>query len=96
MRFDHAALAQDEGPLQDIFEFPDISGIVVGHQAGKRLVADAGYVLLLDGVQVMDEVCDQKRQVFQPLPQGRQCDADDIDPVVEVFAKPAFADQTFQ
>ena len=41
-------------------------------------------------VELADEVLNQKRNVFGALPQGRERDRDDIQPVKEVFAKASF------
>ncbi len=94
--FEKAGLAEDEGPLHNVFQFPDIARVVVGHETGQGLVADTGNRLLLEGVEVGDEVFQQEREILHPFPQGRQAEGHHVDPVVEVFPKPALPDQVGQ
>ena len=41
LRFDHVAATQYKGVFDDVFQFADISRIIVRHQGDGRLVAEA-------------------------------------------------------
>ena len=59
MRLDQSGLAEDEGVLDDVLQFPDIAGVVVCHQTGQRLVGDSGDLLFLQMVEMANEMIDQ-------------------------------------
>ena len=85
MRLDQSGLAEDKGVLDDVFQFPDIAGVVVGDETGQGLAGQSGDLLFLQDVEMADEMIRQQRDILHPVPQGRQLHPDDIDPVIEVF-----------
>jgi len=64
---DLAAPAEDEGVLDDVFEFADIPGEVVRHEKLERLGREARDVFPLETVQARDKVIDQQRDVLASL-----------------------------
>ena len=72
-------------------ELPHVARPSIEHQVFERLVGDAQHRLLQLAPELLEEVLDQRRNLFAPLAQRRDVDADHVEPVVEVFAESASA-----
>ena len=88
--------AQDEGVLDDVFQLAHVSGEVVRHEAGERLVRDTADRLPLEPVEAGDEVIHEERDVFLPFAQRRELQPHDVHAVVQILAEPALADELFE
>ena len=87
---------EHDGPLDHVFELPDVAGPRVSPQRLQRFGAEtrdlpAG-LLGLD----LQEVLGEHDDVTNPLPKRRQLDADDVDPVVEVLSERTGGDEPLQ
>lgn len=85
--FDQAAADEDKGVLDDILQFPDVARIVVLHEDLEGGFGAAGDILVLAAIELGDEVLDQERDILAAVAEGGDLDIDDVDAVVEVFAK---------
>ena len=81
--------AQHHRALDDVLQLADVARPAVVHQQVERLrlELDAGLAVLR--AVLLEEVLRQRRNVVLALPQRRQVDVDDVQPVVEVLAEPA-------
>jgi hypothetical protein len=87
---------QGHGPLDHVLELADVARPVVPLEQRHRLVRDAGHGLPHLLAVLREEVLGDERDVFAPLAQRGQLNRDDVDPVVEVLAKPPFRDELRQ
>ena len=78
--------AQHDDALHGVLELADVAGPVIldedAHGVGRDL--DLAAVL---GVEPGQEMIDEHRDLFAPLPQRRDADLDDVQAVVEVFTE---------
>ena len=81
---DHAAVAQGIGPLENVLEFPHISGKGVGGQGPLGAVIETRRDVTGNLAQ---DVFDQLRQVLAPLAQRRNAQLDDVDAIIEILPK---------
>ena len=68
---------KDDGPLDCVFQLPNVSRPFVIRQSFDGLGRNRGYVFLGLPVVFLKEVVDQQRDVFFPFPERRQVDGDD-------------------
>src|SRR5215831_13239159 len=84
-----AVAAEDDGPLDDVFEFAHVTGPVVGfeqlHRAPVNSVDGATEAFAVLG----GEMRGQQRDVFGALAQRRQPQREDVQPVIEIAAEPS-------
>ncbi len=90
---DGRSVGQHDGPLEHVLELADVAGPVVGHQGLDRLRVDVGDQLAGPLRVEVQEVDRQLEDVLRALAQGRHVQADHVEPVVQVFAKPPGSDQ---
>src|SRR5713226_486838 len=83
----------DHEPLDHVPELADVARPVVGEEIGERLHRDGLRALAVLGREPRDEVIDQQRDVFLPLPERWHLDRDHVEPVEEVLAEAAPRDQ---
>ena len=62
-------LAEDKGMFDDILEFPHISWVIVIEESPHHSLGDRPDLLPRLLVQLSDEMLDQEREVFLPLPE---------------------------
>jgi len=79
-----------------VFQFPDVAGPIVCHENLEGLVAEAEDLSVLETIEAVHKVADQKRDVFPALGKRGEPEFDHIDPVKEVFAKDPFFHELLQ
>ena len=84
------APAEDDRPLDEVFEFPDIPGIRVAKEKAPCLLGDVGDRFLILFRVFFQEIVDQERNIPPSLSQRRKMDGNHIEPVVEVLSKRSF------
>ena len=62
---------EDHGPLDDIFQLPDIAGPGIIRQEGERFTADRRLCLFALLAEEIQKVVDQKEEIFGPFPERR-------------------------
>jgi hypothetical protein len=100
---DFLAVAEGQGPFDDVFEFTYVTGPGMLHQQVHRMRGDPDGLRRLtvaalagQGSMLFDEVACQQRDVHGAFAQRRYGQGDDIEPVVEVFAEAPLANQLQQ
>src|SRR6266566_7249133 len=94
---------QHNGALYYIFQLADVARPVVVHQNLQRfgLEPQRGLAVRVEELVVFaailgEEVLHQRRNIFLAVAQRWQGDVDDVQAVIEVFAKSSFLHQLFQ
>src|ERR1035438_6116953 len=88
LQLNHPAPAQHEGVLDNILQLPHVAGEVMFHEPGQHWVGNAGNIFALEPVEPRDEMVNQQRDVLPPVSQARQFNANDMNPIEQVLAKP--------
>lgn len=86
------ASAQNEGSIEDVLQLTHIAGPFVrteGFDGRSRHIRD-GHTQTLR--RLLQEVVNQRRQIFFPVAQGRHLNREDTEAVIQVLKKAAFAD----
>ena len=88
-----AAPADDKGPLDDVLEFPDVAGPVVGSELANRRFGEPGrwFHVQLPGL-AGNKASGQLRDILFPGPQWRHPDGKDVEAEPEVLTKPFLFD----
>ena len=81
---DEGALGQHEPVLDDVLEFADVPRVFVGGQQTQGFRCHPFDVRFLFQHQLVDVVPDKGEDVLGPLPEGRQIEFNDIDPIIKV------------
>ena len=86
---DDVVAAQDDGPLHDVFQLPDVAGPGIADEDLEGFRGDAGLVpeVFLD--IFFDEVDRQHGDVLPALAQGRQVEVDHVEAIEEVLPEAA-------
>ena len=96
MGFDDAVCTENDGPFDTVFKLPDISRPMIVHEHVRCRDGDAHNLLVhLLGV-FLDEMIGQKDDIRLSLPQGRNDDGEDVQPIVEIFPKLSFSYERLQ
>src|SRR5262245_7085977 len=90
---DHIARRHDHEPLDHVAQLADVAGPVVGQEVAERLARERLRPLAVLGAELRDEVAHVGGDIVLARAQGRHLDRDDVEPIVEVFAELALADQ---
>ena len=91
-----AVLAHDGGPFQAVLQFPDVARPVVAHQeANGAFLEFQGPSPLMFG-DAAEQETGEFGDVFAAVPEGRQADGHDVEPVIEVFPETAFVHFVFE
>ena len=85
LRQDIAVGAEYKGVFDDIFQFPDITRIIMRHQELQPFFIDSGYGSPAYTVHPFDKPVDKKRNIFLTISKGRKCEAYNIDAIVKIF-----------
>ena len=80
-------VAEDDGPFDDVLQLPDVAGPVVFHQQFLRHAGDGLDMLVEFLVVGVDEVVGQNDDIILPVPEGREEDGNDLEPVIEVISE---------
>ena len=89
-------MAGDYGPLDNTFQLPHVAGPVVFLQDVQGLFRHGLYLLAGFLVELGDKMIDEQRDVFLALPERRDRDGENVEPVEEVFPEPAVSDLFLQ
>ena len=84
---EHAIARQDNGLLDHVLEFPDVSRPVIepkGFQCARRDAIDRPAHLTANSIA---EVTQKHRQILEPLPQRGQRDREDIEAIVQILSE---------
>ena len=93
---DPVFVADGDETLDQVLQLPDVAWPLVLLERGQRFVGDPVDVLAELGAVAIPEQAGQLRQIVDPLPQRRQLDRDDVDPVEQILAEGACLDSLFQ
>src|SRR6059036_245400 len=88
---EYLLVRQHRRPLDRVLELADIARPLLLFEPGDGIIAE-GQRPAEALRQPRHEMPRQRSDVVLPLPQGRQLDHDDVDPIEQVLAKPAGAD----
>jgi len=80
-------LTEYERVFQRVFQFADVAGEMPGRQQGSGGAGYPRHLFLKPPVELRNEVFTQVRNVPAPLPQGRQCDVDHVQSIVQILAE---------
>ena len=81
---DGLPFADDGCPLHDIAQLADIAGPVVGQEKDHGIFGNLrGGIGMLPG-NLFKQMNAQNTDILRTAPEGRYCQADDIQPVVQV------------
>src|SRR4029077_4301641 len=80
--------AQEDKPLDDVFEFTDIARVLVSLEAIQHLWAELQAVALIELGVALHEVGGEERDLLAPLAERGHHDVDDVEAVIEIVAKP--------
>ena len=78
---------EDDPPFHRVHQFPDVSRPGVAEQTIHRLRGEPLDRLAVLFGEADEKILGQKRNVLDPLPERRDVERDDIQPVEEVFAE---------
>ena len=92
---DNGVLDGDGQPLHQVFQLADVPGPVIPLQKGQEPGAE-GEIFLILPAEPGQKLVGQGEHILPPLAQGRDVDADDVEPVEEVGAEKAPLDRLFQ
>ena len=77
-----SAIADHRCVFQQIGQFPDVAGVVVIQQGPHGLLVDGSYIQPFFLGITLEEVLTQKRDVLLAVPEGRQGNLYNVQPVV--------------
>ena len=83
---------EDDPPLDNVFQFPDIARIVPGHEALHGHGTDPGDRLAVQGRILFQKMLAQQGDVAASVRQRGHVEMDDIEAVVKVFPEPPAGD----
>ena len=96
MHADLGGVGEDDGALDDVFQFADVAAPMVAEHGPHGAVGDAVDFLAHVARVFGEEVMHQKRDVLLALAQGGKLKFDDVEPKEEVFAELFFLGHLFQ
>src|SRR5215470_6427967 len=86
-------IAQDDHPLDDVLELPDIAGITIAHQALEGVCREGEALVLQELCVAIHEVLGEEGNLRGALAQSGDGDLDHVQPIVEVVAEAARRDR---
>jgi hypothetical protein len=89
---DQASLTDDRGALDRVAQLADVARPRVLEQTLASLAGDAGRWAAEGAPDLGQEHFGEGQDVLRAIPQGRQPDLEDLEPVVEILAKAAVED----
>ena len=81
-------MGKNHRSLDEILQLPHIAGPVIGLERFHGLRRDRLDAFLHPLGEFLSKVSDQQGNIFRALTQGRHRDRKDLEPVIEVAAKP--------
>src|SRR2546428_7011446 len=91
--FEDVPAAEDERSFDHVLELSDVARPVIILEDRERLRADALDRLAELRRDFSDEVRGQQRDIVRPLPEGRELNRNDVQPVEEVLSQDAVGDR---
>jgi len=85
--FYHISAAQYKCILDDVFQLPNVPRKIVSHQDIECVIGYPFDFLALECIEFLNEVLNQKSDVFTTAGKGREFDIDNIETVEQVFTK---------
>ena len=89
-------VAENEGPLDGVFQFADIPRPIMGHEERQGFRGDSRHGFPLQPVEPGDELLHEKRNVLFPSAQRGKFDARHVHAVVEIGSTVERGDPPFQ
>ena len=89
-------VAQNHRPLYDVLQFANIAGPIVIRERLQRLRWNSFDFPAHPLRMFLDEVASEQGDVLTPLPQGRNVQRKDVQPVVQVRPEPVLIDHRLQ
>src|SRR4029450_5418407 len=86
------AAAEDHGPLENVFELTHVALPRAADERPQGIALDTETASAELGVEPLDEVVDQHRDVAPTLAQRRHREVHDIEPVEEILAEASGVD----
>ena len=71
-RFYNITPAKNKTMFDTILEFSNITREIIAQHSSHSLIAETTYILIIDPVEAMDKMFDQKRDIFASVFKGRQ------------------------
>src|SRR6266566_2090583 len=93
---DDVALRQCDGSLQCVLELPHVAGPVIRHDDLFRFRRQRLDRLAALARDVAEKLLHEDGNVVTPVPQRREMDVDDVEPVIEISAESTAPDVLFQ
>ena len=93
---DHSLVAKDESVFNKVLKFSHVARKLVTHEKLHNVRRDPCELLTTPGVEAIDEVFDQIRNIFAPLAQRRDRDPHNRQTEIQVIAKFALTDHVEQ
>ncbi|MCZ7626787.1 MAG: hypothetical protein M5R38_14335 [Candidatus Methylomirabilis sp.] len=78
-------MTPQDGPLDDMAQFPDIAGPGIVHEGAGGPVVDGEDRLPVLRIERIQEMAGEQQDILAALAQRRQIDGDDGQPIVEVL-----------
>src|SRR5438445_728234 len=79
--------AQHHRPLDDVAQLAHVARPVIALELLVRLAGEAADLAVVLPIELLDEALAQQRNVLAALPQRRQVDREDVEPIEEVLAQ---------
>src|SRR6266568_2230788 len=95
-RIQDIAVAEEQHPLDAVFELPDVAGPAILHEGlhhGRRAVHP---LLFQGGAILFQEMGEQQGDVFQPFPERGNQNGKNVEPEIEVLPEPGTGDLFLQ
>src|ERR1039458_9647011 len=89
VKLEDALLGENQGALRSVLQFPDVAGPIVALQQPAMRVGEPGRLQPKASSGLLKKMSGQHRDVLFALTQWRHLDGKNIQPVIEVLAKPA-------
>src|SRR5712671_7519739 len=93
---ERVAVAQDDGPLDDVLELPNVPWPVVRLEERQRGPADLPDALAGFGGIPLNQIFDQERDVFRTLAEGWHTDRKDVEPVKQILPECSSRNRSLQ
>jgi hypothetical protein len=96
VHIDPISPAEDDGPLDDVPQFADISGPMGMLQDLHRLGGETRHRSVAGPAEKDHEPLGQRDEIFRPFPERGKLDLDHVEPVVEILPEPSLLKGFFQ
>ena len=80
---------ENDHPFDKILQFPDISGPVISVQQIERGTGIHRLRLVKLSRNFFSDLFNQQGNLFGPVPEGRDMDLNDVEPIVQIVSQPS-------